>query len=429
MGCFAAFWLKTLEPSLRVVVAERDPTYRTASTALSAGGIRSQFSLRENIQLSLASFDFIKEGYAALAPAPQGGAGGEGAGGEASASSDAAAWRDGPARVGLREEGYLILAGTASSAQVLRDNHRLQASQGAAIALLSRDELARELPFLSSADVSLAALGRAKEGWLDPYTLLRDVRAKAAQLGVRFAHASVVALELSGGRVEAAVLESEAGGRAPVRERERVACGHLLNAAGAWSGAVARMAGVELPVEPRVRSVFAVHCAALESVLRCPLVIDPSGVYFRPDGRPGSGKFICGLSPPEEQDAPLAAHGVAEVAHALAGAADRRFFQEHIWPVLARRVPAMEELKLAGSWAGCYDFNALDFNGVVGPHSELRNLHFITGFSGHGLQMAPAAGRAAAEHILFGRFRTIDVSALGWDRVAAGRKYLERNIF
>ena len=172
------------------------------------------------------------------------------------------------------------------------------------------------------------------------------------------------------------------------------------------------MAGLELPVEPRKRCLFVFDCRTkLGQPL--PLTVDPSGVHFRSEG----ALYLAGAvprddSPPEHDD--------FEVDYAE--------FEDQVWPVLANRVPAFEAIGLVRAWAGHYDYNALDQNGVVGPHPEVGNFLFANGFSGHGLQQAAAVGRAIGELVAYGGYRTLDLSELAYDRVPAGVPLREQAI-
>ncbi|NWH68823.1 FXRD1 protein, partial [Geococcyx californianus] len=107
---------------------------------------------------------------------------------------------------------------------------------------------------------------------------------------------------------------------------------------------------------------------------------------------------------------------------------DQDFFQEQVWPRLARRVPAFESLRLRSAWAGYYDHNTFDRNGVLGQHPKLDNLFLVAGFSGHGLQHAPAAGRALAELVLHGRYESLDLQRLGWQRLEEGKQLDEGGV-
>jgi sarcosine oxidase len=194
-----------------------------------------------------------------------------------------------------------------------------------------------------------------------------------------------------------------------------IACGALVNAAGPWAGELAAMASVALPVEPRKRYVYVIDCReASQALHRAPLTVDPSGVWFRPEGR----FFLCGKSPEASKEPPPAD----------LDAIDHAFFEREVWPRLAARVPAFESVKVVNAWAGFYDYNTLDQNAVIGAHPEIANLYFANGFSGHGAQQAAAAGRAVAELIVHGAFQCIDLARLGYARIARGEPLAERNV-
>jgi len=185
----------------------------------------------------------------------------------------------------------------------------------------------------------------------------------------------------------------------------------LLGLVRPQAGRVAELAGLALPVSPRKRMSYIFDCRADLPAL--PLVIDPSGLAFRPEG----SQYIAIQSPPPEDD-PVSDDLDEDLAP----------FERTIWPVLAARVPAFDAIRLTGAWAGHYDYNSFDQNAVIGPHPEVANFHFCNGFSGHGIQQSPAAARAVAEEILHGACQSLDLSALGWARLIEGRPLKELNI-
>ncbi|MEQ2267291.1 FAD-dependent oxidoreductase domain-containing protein 1 [Xenotaenia resolanae] len=208
-------------------------------------------------------------------------------------------------------------------------------------------------------------------------------------------------------------------------EYQPVECAIVVNAAGAFSGKLAEMlgiglgpkdslAGIPVPVEPRKRYVYVVHCPDGPG-LDTPFLIDYSGVYFRREGL--GGNYISGASP-EEVEEPDASN--LEVDH--------QFFENKVWPKLADRVPAFEKLKVTSAWAGFYDYNTFDQNGIIGMHPLINNMYFATGFSGHGLQHSPAVGRAVAELILDGEFKTLDLRGFSFRRILTQEPMLEQNI-
>lgn len=360
----------------RVTVVERDPSYKRASSALSASSIRQQFSTPENIRMSRFGFGFLAEVGRHLAV-------------------------DGEAPdIGLRTRGYLYL-GTDGHAAVLRENHAIQSREGAAIALLSPHELAARFPWMSVEGVALGALGLADEGWFDGYGLMQAFRRKARSLGAVYVADEAVGLERAGARIAAVKLASGAS----------LACGTVVNAAGPWARAVAAMAGVPLPVEARRRCIFVFD--ARRTLPDCPLLIDTSGVFFRPEGE----FFICGTSPPEDED-----------LHELPLEVDHRLFDEVLWPALAARVPAFEALRVRSAWAGYYEMNGFDHNGIAGLLAPWRNAWTACGFSGHGMQQAPAVGAALAARIAGSTSDAPSIDDLDPARIAAGRPLLERNV-
>ena len=359
-----------------VVVIERDPSYRQASSALSASSIRQQFSTPENIRMSRFGFDFLRRA------------------GEILAVDDEAP------DVGLVERGYLYLV-EPQHEETLREIHAIQRGEGADVVLLAPAQLSDRFPWMDTTGVALGSLGLTGEGWFDGYALTRALRRKAIALGAIVRAAEVVDVRCPGGRVEAVVL----------RDGTEVRCRALVNAAGPWAARVAAMAGVDIPVAAHRRCVFTFEAPV--PPVDCPLVIDTSGAWFRPEGE----AFIGAISPAPADDRPD-----------LDLEVDHRLWEEALWPALAARVPSFDTLRRTGAWAGYYEMNTFDHNAILGPHPDVDGLYLANGFSGHGIQGAPAVGRAIAEHILHGRYVTLDLSVFGYERIAAGRRIVERNV-
>ena len=361
----------------RIVVVERDPSFRTSSTTLSAASIRLQFSTPLNIEISRFGLEVVRHPDAWLAVE-----------GEAP-------------DVGFVENGYLFLA-TQAGLATLEANHAVQRALDVRVTLLDPNDLQARFPWIRADDLAGASLGTADEGWFDAHALLQGFRRRARASGVQERTGEVVGLDVAGERVEAVRLA----------DGSRIRAGWVVNAAGPHAARVAAMAGIELPVRPRKRNVY--HLAAPVSLGDAPLTIDPSGVYFRPEGP----NFIAGFSPRTGDPDP----------DTLELQVDRAAFESHVWPSLAHRVPAFDQLRLLDAWAGHYEVNTIDHNAIVGPHPVLTNLLFANGFSGHGLQQAPAVGRGLAEWIATGRYETLDLSPLGYGRIERNEPVLELNV-
>jgi FAD-dependent oxidoreductase domain-containing protein 1 len=356
-----------------ISVIERDPTYTQASSALSASSIRQQFSQPVNIAVSQFGIAFlrdIKQHLAVDGDVPD---------------------------IGLTERGYLYLATEAGTA-TLRENHATQRAQGVDVALLTPAEIRQRFPWLQVDDLALGSLGLSGEGWFDGYGLLMAFKQKARSLGVQYAKADATGFVHSAGRVTAVALQGGA----------ELPCDWAVNAAGAWARPLLAGTGFDLPVYGRRRCVYAFASPA--KTPHCPLVIDPGGLWFRPEG----DIWICGLPPgQDDNDAPL------EVDYELFDKA---------WLTLAHRVPGFEAVRLQRAWAGYYEYNTHDHNALLGPHPHLPNLLLSNGFSGHGLQQSPAVGRGLAEWIAEGGYTSLDLSPLAAQRLVQGTALLEKNV-
>lgn len=375
MGAATACFLAR-DHGAAVTVLERDPAYTRASSALSASSIRQQFSQPANIALSRWSVAFLRR-----------------------VGDELAVGDDHPA-IGLVEPGYLFLA-AAAAADALRANHAVQHAAGADIVLLDPAALRERFAWLATDDLALGALGQSGEGWFDGPALMQALRRKAIACGARFVAAEATAFDTAADHV-AAVRCSDG---------TRHAGDAVVIAAGAWSAPLAARLGAGLPVHPRKRDVFVFDAPAL--LHGCPLVVDPSGLWFRPEGR----GFLCGAPPrhgdPDEPPLEAIDHGL---------------FDEVIWPALANRVPAFEALRLRSAWAGYYEMNDFDHNGLAGALPGWSNAYTACGFSGHGMQQAPAVGCALAALIAGGTCDAPDLAPLAPARVARGEPLRERNV-
>lgn len=377
MGASCAYWLTRMHPGLDVLVVERDPSFATASTALSAAGIRQQFTTAVNVDISRFGIQFIKNFAAEVGPAA------------------------GVPSLGLRENGYLFLSQTAEGAQALADVASLQRAHGAGTEIWTPAQTAARFAWLNVEDLTAASFGPRDEGFFDNMGLLSGLRAAARVQGARFVTDEVTGLTVTAGRVTGVHL-AKAG---------VVACEVAVNAAGTRAAKVLRWAGLDLAVEPRKRTIFVIDAPNARHP-DAPLMIDRD-YWIRPE----HSQWITATVPAE--DGPCAEDDF-EPQDSL--------WEEVIWPALWHRAPGFDAVKVVRAWAGHYAYNTLDQNAILGPHPELPNLYLMNGFSGHGLQQAPAVGRGIAEHILHGGWQSIDLSDLSVDRMLAGRLFREMAI-
>jgi FAD-dependent oxidoreductase domain-containing protein 1 len=376
VGSAAAYFLKKQGFTGSIALIERDTSYKTGCTALSVGGIRQQFSTPENIALSLFGLKTVRNLKQEFGP---------------------------EADVGFKEQGYLILASEAG-VPILEENHAVQKKHGADNVLLKPDALGERFSWLTTEGLALGCFGRSGEGWMDPYSMMALFRKAAIAQGVELINDEVTGVSREGNRIAGLTF----------RSGQTLSCGTLVNAAGWGAGALAGFAGIELPVGPRKRYVYVLDCpAATEALHKAPLTVQPSGVWFRPEGR----NFICGISPEEHEEPTVFDWEI-----------DYSMWEDRVWPGVAEHVPLFEAVKVISAWAGFYDYNSLDQNGIIGRHPEVSNFIFANGFSGHGFQQGPASGNAVAELIVHGGFRTIDLTRFGYERVRNNAPLFEKNV-
>lgn len=374
IGSAIAFFLTTVAESTEsITVIERDPTYRSASSSLSASSIRQQFSTPLNVKLSQFGYSFMQSCAAGGVPG---------------------------AAVGLTDRGYLFL-GSAPQAAGLRQRASQVRELGGAVHEFELAELAIRYPWLRCDDIAYASIGVRGEGWFDGYMLQQLYRTRARAGGATYVHGNVVGLRCVGSRVTAVEL---ADGSCVPADR-------VVNAGGPWSAAVARWVDVELPVRARRRTMFVVSCPTV--LPEFPILIDTSGIFVRPEQH----HFLCNVSPLEQHD-----HDDLPLE------ADFAVFEERIWPTLSERIPAFESLRIERAWAGYYEYNTADHNGLVGQVGP-NNFYVATGFSGHGLMHSAGVGRGMAELLTYGEYRSLDLSPLLPQRLQTNRLIIEDAVY
>ena len=382
MGASAAWFLsdnKDFDGS--VLVVERDTTYEACSTARTNSCMRQQFSAELNVRISQFAADFVK---------------------------NLRSYMGGDERVpelSIRNFGYMYLADNDAFANVLRESHKVQVAAGAGTQLMTPDQIRAAYPFYNVDDIMLGSINTVDEGFWDGSAVFDWWRRSSRERGVEYVENEVVAMTLNpaGTRVDSITLKSG----------EVIACGHVVNASGPRAARTAAMAGIDIPVEPRKRYSW-IFKAEQPLEMDLPLTIDPSGVHVRENG---GGTYQCG--------------GHSEIDPAVDYddfAMDFSLWENHVWPILATRIPQFEAIKVQSEWAGHYAMNTFDHNAILGPHTKVENFIFLNGFSGHGLQQSPAMGRGTAEWITYGGYRALDLTHFNYERIPNNRPIIEKAI-
>lgn len=364
-----------------VLVVERDMKFENCSTTHTNSCMRQQFSADLNVRISQFAADFVK---------------------------NIRSYMGGDERVpelGIRSFGYMYLADNDGFADILRENQQVQLQAGAATQLMTAEEIKAAYPFYNVDDIVLGSINLVDEGYWDGSAVNDWWRRQSRERGIEWIENEVVAINrnAAGTRVESVTLASG----------EVVVCGQLVNASGPRAARTAQMAGIDVPVEPRKRYSWIFKSEQpLEQDL--PLTIDPSGVHVRENG---GGTYQCG------------GHSDYDPAVDFDDfAMDQSMWENHVWPILATRIPQFEAIKVQSEWGGHYAMNTFDHNAIMGPHTELSNFIFLNGFSGHGLQQSPAMGRGTAEWLTYGEYRALDLSPFNYERIPGNRPIIEKAI-
>ncbi len=378
----AVAWFLASNPDFdgSILVVERDPTYEFASTSHTNSCIRQQFSNEINVRISQFGAEFIKNFRVYMGDDPR------------------------LPDITLQSFGYLYLADTEDFAAALRESQAVQAACGAGTRIMSAEEIKRDYPFYTVDDIVCGSHNLVDEGYFDGNTMFDWWKRSARERGAEYVANEVVAMARSarGDRVETVTLKSG----------DVVSCGTVVNASGPRAVLTSRMAGIEIPVEPRKRYTF-IFDAERPLDRDLPLTIDPSGVHMRTDG----AYYLAGCPP---DDDPAVDYDDFVQDHGI--------WQEKAWPAIAARIPQFEAVKLVNSWAGHYAFNTFDHNAILGPHTEVANFIFVNGFSGHGFQQSPAMGRGTSEWITYGEYRTLDLTPFNYARIAENRPFVEKAV-
>jgi sarcosine oxidase subunit beta len=347
-----------------VLVLERETAQGKGSTGKSMGGVRAQFSTAVNIQMSLYSIPFYASFEDRLGHP-----------------------------CGYRPQGYLFCATSESHLAYLRANYDKQVAIGLKdVRLVAGDEIRGWFPQLRGDDIAGGSFC-STDGFVDPYSVMIGFMSWAADNGaILWKNANVTGIKRNGSTFEVATT------------RETVSTPAIVNCAGPWAAQVAKMVGIELPVEPLRRMLVPTEPFD-QFPLTAPMIIDMStGFHFRPEGR----GFLLAWNDPEETPGYKTDFEPSFIEKILTRAADR--------------VPVFENVAVnpKRAWAGLYEMTP-DHHPILGESPEVPGFFFANGFSGHGVMHSPATGKILSDLILTGKTDLIDASLLNFSRFAEGR--------
>ncbi|MGD2103188.1 MAG: FAD-dependent oxidoreductase [Acidimicrobiia bacterium] len=373
-GWATAHHLLRLHPGLEVTVVERDPTLAHSSTMLSDGNVRVQFNLEENIAISMYAMECLERFGEEMvvgdfSPDPQ-----------------------------VRMQGNLFFVDEPGREEAMR-GLATQRRLGCDTEWLDMATIAARHPSLASDALAGGTFG-PRDGSVDPSAVVDGYRRKATDAGASQVTGEVVELLVDQERVRGVRLS----------RGQSIGSDIVVVCAGAWSTELLATAGIVIPVEPVMRTVYVV-AGDVPGADSLPSFFLPSGVYVIPEP---SGTLLIGLS---AEDDP--------VGYEFTPAPRSRFY-DLIWPALALTLPAFDRLEVIRSWAGLYAQNRLDANAIIGEWPGVAGLYQATGFSGHGFQQCHAVGRHLAE-LIAGQETSLDLHRLGTERIISGEPYAEHS--
>jgi glycine/D-amino acid oxidase-like deaminating enzyme len=357
-----------------IVLFEKDQQYGYSSTPRSEGGVRQTFSTEVNIKMSQYSYHIYKK------------------------FEEEMALDGGTVHIDFKEDGYFYLFNEETLPK-FQEIMALQQRLGVNADALTPTEAREIIPELKIDDLA-GAVFDANAGNIDPYSVLQSYVKNVKKLGATYLYDEVETILTDINKVTGVKLKSGEEHYAPI----------VVNAAGPWAGALSDTIGIDIPIKPLKKQIFTVDTAVpFQKTL--PFTFDPTGAHFRSEG----SKVIAGWGNGSD--------------YGYDFKLKRSFFEDDIWPILAERAPNFEQLKLESGWTGLYDFNTIDQNAIISGHSQMDGYYIIAGFSGHGFQQAPAAGKGLSELIRLGKFETIDMSPLSIERFVKNELVLETAIF
>ena len=375
-------WFLTSNPDFdgSILVVERDMSYEFSSTSHTNSCMRQQFSSEINVRVSQFAAEFVTNFQSYFDNDPR------------------------VPEIHFQSFGYMYLADNEAFAKNLRESQKIQAACGAGTKIMSADEIKRDYPFSHLDDIIAGSHNLINEGYYDGNTVFDWWKRSASEKGAEYLCNEVIAMtkNVQGTQIESITLKTG----------EVVTCGKVVNASGPRAVLTSRMAGIELPVEPRKRYTY-IFAAQNPLDQDLPLTIDPSGVHMRSEG----SYYMAGCPP--DIDLPVDYDDFVQ---------DHSLWEQKVWPAIAHRIPQFEAIRLVNSWVGHYAFNTLDQNAILGPHPEVENFLFVNGFSGDGFQQAPAMGRATSELIIYGEYRSLDLTPFEYARIRNNAPFLEKAV-
>ena len=376
MGSSTAYHLMKENPALKVVVIEKDFGYERASTALSMVNVRIQFTLKENVLISQHAFKVLENFEE-----------------EMSVNGKKPA-------IFYRREGNLFLY-DEKGLPAAQKAFEMQKDLGCAIEWWSPEKIKERYPIYENLGNIVGGTFGPQDGHFDAFAYLMGYKAKAMSLGAEFLKDEVVEI----------IVQDWTAVGVKTLSGEKLTSANIVNCTGAWARQILNTAGIDLPVDPTKRQVFAVK-PEVNLNYPLPLTFLPSGFYFRTET---GGLLLLGKSMKED---PV---GVDDFSWD-----EERF--EHLWGELYEFAPVFEALKLVKGWAGLYAMSILDCNAIIGEWPEIKGLYLANGFSGHGLQQGPAVGRYLTE-LITGTSPILDLSIFSPKRLLENRPIREGGIF